>query len=223
MKPSNLGHPGLRRLFNFYVSFVELVFAGADELGGGTGIDAPGFERTGGDGGQAEDGSFGERHAGADDGAGADPGVRADGHFVGEEGESRVVEVVGGSAKVGALRDDGVRAEMHGSGVVDFGAVGDGDQVAAVEVPGGPDSGAGIDAGVGADFCAEKAEQGGSPGVQGAGGEAEEEGVGDVPGEALEAAGAGKGGAQVGVGVEGGVDMVGGVVGGGSFHEGWGG
>ena len=197
-----------------------LVFAVADAGGGVAGVDGPGFEGAGGDGGETEDGAFGKVYTGAYGGSGADPGIGAEMHGVGEEGEGWVVQVMGGTADVGTLGDDGVGAEEDGGGVVDFCAVGDGDLVFTGEEPGGPDSGGGIDVAVGAEGGAEKAEECGSPGVERAGGRAEEEEPGDVPDEALEAAGGGEGGAQVGVGGGGGVDVVGGVVGSGLFH--WG-
>ncbi len=145
-----------------------MMLAFAEGLGGVAAVDRPRGEVAGGDGAEAEDGTFAYVDAGADGGAGTDPGVLAEGHLVGEQREAGVVVVVGCAAEVAVLREDYVRGEVHGRGVVDFDAIASGDVVGAEEVPRGPDFGGGVEVAVGAERGSKGAQEEAAPAVHGA-------------------------------------------------------
>ena len=176
--------------------------------GGGAGVDAPGFEIAGGYGCEAEHCAFADVDSGSDAGSGTDPGVGAHLHGVGEEGESGIVEVVGGSAKVGVLREDGVRADADGGGVVDFSAVGNSDEVCADEVPGSPHTRGWIELAGWAEPRTEKAKEQSSPGKKWTRRKPEENSPRNVPEQTLHSIAKREGRAEVRIFGAGGGDVL---------------
>ena len=100
-------HPS-RRSAGFLASVDALAFFYF--YGGRAAIHTPWFQIACCYGREAEDCAFADVDAGGNAGAGAYPCVGADFHCVGEKRKGGIVEVVGGSAEVGILREDGVRA-----------------------------------------------------------------------------------------------------------------
>jgi len=123
-----------------------------------TAIDSPRFQVARSDRGESEYCAFAYFDSRRNAGAGADPCVGTHLHCVSKEREGWVIEVVGCAAHVGVLREDGVRTEPNGRGIVDLCAVARSHLVFADQIPRSPNARARIEVAVRSDFRAKEAQ-----------------------------------------------------------------